>query len=478
MDFWGSNVWGVLSIVTILLISLILSNIIKRVVPFINKSLIPTSVLGGLILLIFSSIYTACTGKNVFNTSAFGGDGLDVLEIITYHALAIGFVAQTLKVSERKLTKKRATEIFNTGVTTVSTYLLQAFLGLGITIFVSSFIMHQLFPASGVLLCFGFGQGTGQALNFGTIYQNKPFYFDGGADFGLSIAALGFLCASIGGVIYLNVLRKKGHKFTNLENGSSPKAKIIDEGGETSNGSIDKLTFQIGLIAVAYAMAYGLMYGLGELLPNMRATIYGFNFLFGVLTATLVKLAFNLLYKKSKVKKQYQNNYLLTRLSNFSFDIMIVAGIAAIRLEAILQYWHILIILAAVGLVSSFFYNKFIAKKFFPEYKEEQFMVMYGMLTGTASTGVMLLRELDPEFKTPANENLVYQNLPAIVFGFPLMLLANFAPVNPLLTLVILFAFFIVMNIILFRSFIFRRKKPIANSENTAEPAQSSTPTE
>ncbi len=456
MDFWGSNVWSVLSIITILLTSLILSNILKRVIPFLHKSLIPTPVLGGLILLIISSIYTAVTDVNLFNTEAFGSGGLDVLEIITYHALALGFIAQTLKISERKLTKKRTVEIFNTGVTTVSTYLLQAVLGLGITIFVSTFIIKTLFPASGVLLCFGFGQGTGQALNFGTIYQSLGF--NGGADFGLSVAALGFLCASLGGVIYLNILKKK-NKLKTLENNQTPVAKIIDEGGDTSNGSIDKLTFQVGLIAVAYAMAYGIMYGLGELLPGMKATIYGFNFLFGVITATLVKIAFNLFYKKSKVKKQYQNNYLLSRISNFSFDIMIVAGIAAIRLEAILQYWHILLVLSVVGLVSTFLYNKFIATKFFPEYKEEQFMAMYGMLTGTASTGIMLLRELDPEFKTPVNENLVYQNLPAIAFGFPLMLLANLAPTDPLLTLGILFAFFIVMNVILFRSFIFKRRK-------------------
>ena len=85
--------------------------------------------------------------------------------------------------------------------------------------------------------------------------------------------------------------------------------------------------------------------------------------------------------------------------------------------------------------------------------------MMYGMLTGTASTGTILLREIDGDFKTPAADNMVYQNFPAIVFGFPLMLLANLAPSKPVLTLGILFAFFVVLNIILFRSFIFKTKK-------------------
>jgi ESS family glutamate:Na+ symporter len=84
---------------------------------------------------------------------------------------------------------------------------------------------------------------------------------------------------------------------------------------------------------------------------------------------------------------------------------------------------------------------------------------MYGMLTGTASTGVILLREIDGEFETPAADNLVYQNFPAIVFGFPMMLLATLAPKKPALTFVILVLFFFAMNIILFRSLIFKKKK-------------------
>ena len=85
--------------------------------------------------------------------------------------------------------------------------------------------------------------------------------------------------------------------------------------------------------------------------------------------------------------------------------------------------------------------------------------MMYGMLTGTASTGGILLREIDGSFRTPAADNMVYQNFPAIVFGFPLMLLATLAPKQPILTFLILVGFFLVMNVILFRSLIFKKKK-------------------
>ena len=76
-------------------------------------------------------------------------------------------------------------------------------------------------------------------------------------------------------------------------------------------------------------------------------------------------------------------------------------------------------------------------KRLFKEYKDEQFLAMYGMLTGTASTGIMLLREVDGDFITPVADNLVYQNFPAIAFGFPMMLIATLAPKAPIKTLII-----------------------------------------
>ncbi len=247
-------------------------------------------------------------------------------------------------------------------------------------------------------------------------------------------------------------------KITHPEEKALRSEQIQSDDEIPMQESIDKLTIQIALIAVAYLLAYLLMVALGELLPSMKSVIFGFNFLLGVLTATLVKLVMGWLKKKGVIKKEYTNSFLMTRASNFFFDIMVVAGIAAIRFSVLKDYWGIILIMGVVGLVITYVYNYIVAKKLFPEYTEEQFLTMYGMLTGTASTGVILLREIDGEFKTPALDNMVYQNFPAIVFGFPMMLLATFAPVKPVLTLLILIVFFAAMNVILFRSLIFRRK--------------------
>ena len=458
LNFWDYNVWGFLNLLAVLLGSILLANVLKRHIPFLQASLVPTSVLGGGVLLAIVGIWRVITGEDFFETPFFGGNGTATLELITYHMLALGFTASAFKTSEGQLTKERRVEIFNTGVTTVATYLLQAVFGFGITL-VAAKVIKGFFPAAGVLLPFGYGQGTGQALNYGNIYEMEHGFVNG-KSFGLTIAALGFLSASIGGVIHLNLLKRKGlilHKGS--AEGAIHAEDIQTEGEIPMQESIDKMTIQIALVAAAYMLTYLMMLGLGNLLPGLRSVIFGFNFILGVLSGTVLRSLLNWIRKTGMGTREYVNNFLMTRVSNFFFDVMVVSGIAAIRLSALEKYWGIMLILGIVGLVITYAYNYVVSKLLFPRYSREQFLAMYGMLTGTASTGIILLREIDGDFKTPAADNMVYQNFPAIVFGFPLMFLATLAPVQPGLTFVILVAFLGVMNVILFRSFLFKKKR-------------------
>ena len=458
-NFWDYKVWGFINLIAVLLLSLMAANALKKTIKALEKSLIPTSVLGGTILLVIAGFYDLITKTPLFETRFFGTNGYETLEIITYHTLALGFIASTFKSTRGKLTPKRASEIFNTGLTTVSTYLLQGFVGMGITI-VAAFIIKDFFSASGLLVAFGFGQGTGQAMNYGNIYETE-YGFTGGKTFGLTIAALGFLCASFGGVIHLQMLKRKKKRV--IGNGSDGEDFSMEE-IQTKNeipmqGSMDKMTVEVALVMITYLLTYLIIFWLGNLLPGMKSVIYGFNFLIGVLSAMLIKQVLKLLKRYSLSKKDYVNDFLMTRVSNFFFDLMVVAGIAAIRLGILKNYWGIMIILAVAGLIVTYWYNRFVSKILFREYREEQFLMMFGMLTGTASTGTILLREIDGEFKTPAADNMVYQNFPAIAFGFPLMILATLAPKKPVLTFIILIVFYLVLNVILFRSFLFKKRK-------------------
>ena len=83
------------------------------------------------------------------------------------------------------------------------------------------------------------------------------------------------------------------------------------------------------------------------------------------------------------------------------------------------------------------------------------------MQTGTASTGAILLRELDPKFETQASDNLVYHQPWAILFGFPLFLLVGVCPQGvgkTIMCLCVFAALFVVLNVVLLRKQIFKKK--------------------
>ena len=94
-SFWDPQVWGTFDLVAVLLCSLLAANSLKKLIPALKRSLIPSSVLGGILLLIIAVIYEAVTGNNMFNTTFFGGNGAGVLEVLTYHGLALGTVIQS-----------------------------------------------------------------------------------------------------------------------------------------------------------------------------------------------------------------------------------------------------------------------------------------------------------------------------------------------------------------------------------------------
>ena len=162
-NFWDSEVWGFINLIAVLLFSLLVANLLKKSIKPLRISLIPTSVLGGIILLVASVIYQTATGELLFDTAFFGGNGMGTMEVITFHCLALGFIATTFRSKRRQKGMRRTVEVFNTGVTTVSTYLLQGILGMGITM-IAALIIKDFFSAAGILLPSATARARGRHL--------------------------------------------------------------------------------------------------------------------------------------------------------------------------------------------------------------------------------------------------------------------------------------------------------------------------
>ena len=456
-SFANLSAWAWLIQFFIIVVALLVANLVRCNVPLFRRSLLPSALLAGLLILCLKPF-------DFFATMV----DKQSMETITYHALGLGFVAMALK--NKKLKSATSTlKVVETGAVTASTYILQGLVGLLIT--VPLFLWWKgtdFFYAAGLLLPMGYGQGPGQALNFGVTFtswaEGQGLVFHG-SDFGLSIAATGFIVGSLVGVIYMNILRRRG-KLKVREKSATEQYTLADyesKGEIPHSESIDKMTVQLSLVLLVYALVFLLMYGVQQLdlgnfgVKTLKPLVWGFNFLWGTLLGVLVRWVIGRLRKRNLMQREYINNYMLDRIAGTCFDVMIVAGTAAIDFNNLRGLWLPLILICTFGALVTFFYVLRCCRKLYPDYQYEGFFSMFGMLTGTASNGMILLREIDPRFETPAANNLVLQTIPALAFGFPVLLLMGFAPQslgNTLITMGIM-----VVALLLFGLFIFRKMK-------------------
>ena len=195
------------------------------------------------------------------------------------------------------------------------------------------------------------------------------------------------------------------------------------------------------------------------LAKTLNTLIWGFNFIIGSALAMLLRVLLQKAKKSGLIRRQYQNNYLLNRISGFFFDIMIVAGIASINLEDIRGLWVPFLLLAILGGVATWVHLTIVCKKVYPNYYYEGLISMFGMLTGTISSGVLLLREIDPNLQTPAANNLITGSSFGIVLGAPVLILVGMAPKSSLMCWIVLAIAAIYLALLYLLIFKLRKKK-------------------
>ena len=446
MDFSSANtaLWNPVIQIGIIALLILLANVLRRKISIVQKTMLPTAVLAGFILLILRQF-------------DFIPIDATFMEMLTYHALGIGFIAMSLRTPSKEVESEPLIGL-KSGALIVSTYLIQATVGLIIAITLAYTVMPDLFKASGLLLPMAYGQGPGQANNVGSTYEALGMM--GGRSFGLSLAAAGYLCACVVGVILLNVLTKskKFERVTHDEVSGSVTIDTFQDKNEIPiQESIDKLSIQVALVVGLYLVTYLATWGLTSLVGMASETLaltvssllWGFNFIIGAAIAILCRTIFKKLRSAKIMNRQYQNNYLLSRISGLAFDIMIVSGIAGIEFDDMSGYWLYFILMAIAGGVVTMFWLWWLAKKLYPNYMYEGFISMYGMLTGTVSSGVLLLRELDPHMKTPAANNLVLGSSFGIIFGAPVLILISLAAQSDLMCFVTLGLVLVYMALLL-----------------------------
>jgi ESS family glutamate:Na+ symporter len=146
-----------------------------------------------------------------------------------------------------------------------------------------------------------------------------------------------------------------------------------------------------------------------------------------------------------------------------AFDLMIVAGIGSIDIMDLRGLWLPFILMSLSGAIVTLYYLIWMSKKIYPGYENEGMLGMYGMMTGTISSGILLLREMDPYFDTPAANNLVGGSSFAIVFGAPMLILIGLAPRSSTMAFMTLGLMIIYMGLL--HIFMTRKAKTVTAAE-------------
>jgi len=442
--------WNIMIYFVFIGILLFIGKIIKEKVPFLNRVIIPTALIAGVIGLLLSDGFLGLV--------TLDRDGI-VREIV-YHSLAIGFIALSLKRDKNETNKK----VWSTGIIIVITYLIQAFVGVMVVIV----LFRDIFLGAGLLLPLGFGQGPGLAFNQGEAYREGFAALSQGGALGSTIATFGFLIGGIAGVIMLNVFARK-HSI-NVDKFHSEKSTIKETFEVETIKELrvfDALTTQVVIIFVIYFFVYltlafleNSLSGLGDIGHTFAGVFHGFNFLVGILYALLFKKILVYFERKGKNINFLTNNYVLSNISSICFNFLIASAVLTITWQSIQEYIWFVIVMAIIGSLFTYGLLTFVVKRVYDEkYHIHYFLGLFGMLTGTASTGLALLKGVDPDYESPVAEEMVVGSGTAISMALPLFALLAFPTLalkngnnmwNVITVAVIVIYFFILLGVLLF----------------------------
>ena len=312
---------------------------------------------------------------------------------------------------------------------------LQGLAGLLLTFALIGTLLPGLFPSFGFLAAIGFSLGPGQAFAIGSGWERLGFA--GAGSIGLTFGALGFLLACVGGVLLINAAIARG--WIEPPSGYGRRTGLLDArdaGPEaarqrTDPDAIDSLSLWLAIVFAVYLASYGLLTGITELLAlagpsgsELADNLWGIAFMFGLLAA----LAVRALAERLGLAHLLDGGG-LTRVAGGAVDFMIAAGLASIAVGVIVEYWPVLAVFALLIGALTLGSLIWITPRMFADHSFARLLMFYGSLTGTITTGIALVRVVDPELRTPAAADYCYASGLTFFLAIPMILVLN-VPAN------------------------------------------------
>jgi len=388
---------------------LLIGVLVRGKVKLVQKYLFPSSLIGGIVGLI------------IVNGKWFDIDP-KIFEAFAFHFFNISFISigLTPTTAEEQLNKAESKDsilgaLWMALVQGV-TFPIQAVIG-GLFVILLGVFSYNLNDAFGFLLPLGFNEGPGEALSFGKVWETMGF--QNAATVGISFATIGFLFAFFVGVPLVNWGIRKGLAKSGKDGElpqeflkgfySKDKEESIKMKSTMHPANVESLAFQFALVGLVYGVTYIFTILFAKVLPpDIGKMVWGFFFLFGMVFAILIRKVLSLF------KVEHLLNVPLQRqITGFAVDYLIVATGSAIQIAVVSQFLLPITLISVTGGILTVFIILYYGKRL-QSYNMERIAAIFGTVTGTVSTGLLLLRIVDPEFKTPVAREIGYMNIFAV----------------------------------------------------------------
>ena len=264
--------------------------------------------------------------------------------------------------------------------------------------------MFDVSPLFATIVEIGFSGGHGTAAGMKQVFEGLGF--EAGSALAQMSATVGIISAVVVGVVLINFGIRKGYCANLNQQKGIPAYKrigLIPEPNRYSiatatvaSEAIEPLTFHFSIVGIAILLGWGMLEVIRPLHPHLQGfPLFPLAMLGGLLVQGISTI--------TKVD-QYFDRDTFDRIMGFSLDVLVISAIASIRLDLFIEnVWPFLIIMASgvLWLVCVFV---FLAPRMFPQYWFERGICEFGMQAGVTAVGLLLLRLVDPTYKTKTAE--------------------------------------------------------------------------
>ncbi|MCS2610375.1 sodium/glutamate symporter [Halomonas dongshanensis] len=436
----------------IIALALLVSNALRLWIPWLRRLFLPSSVIGGLLLLLLGPEVIGRFMPTLFAESpgffpAYVQESWSALPGLLINVVFAALFIGTAIPGLRRIWMRAGPQVVVGQTMAWGQYVVG--LSLALLVLVPFFDMN---PMVGALIEIGFEGGHGTAAGMAETFTSLGF--EEGADLALGLATVGIVAGVLIGTVMINLAARRG--VITLKNDVERPAET-EQGDERPSteeysefkkdltleaGTTDPLSLHIGLVGIAIVLGWLLLSGLQWIEQVTWASDGGLEILahvplfpiamIGGVIVQLCIMRFGL--------EHHVSSRTMSRISGTALDFTIVAALATLSLTTLGEYFVPFLLLSVCGIAWALFVLMVIAPRVIPENWFERGIGDFGQSMGVTVTGLLLMRMADPKNESGAFESFGYKQLmfePIVGGGLftaaALPLIAQFGPVMVLL---------------------------------------------